>query len=89
MACAIFREGEVASQTDINQTSFHTCVAVALVPKADASMTDLLGKVSEKSAKPVAKVHELKSVSTPSDLDIALRMEHIRFIVAWTLVKLQ
>ena len=47
LACAIFQEGDVASQEDINQAAFHTCVALALLPKAEPFMIDLLGAVAE------------------------------------------
>ena len=83
LACAIFQEGDVASQEDINQAAFHTCVALALLPKAEPFMIDLLGAVAEKSAKPVPQQHEIASVSTSSHLSSTLAMQQIKFIVTW------
>ena len=83
LASAIFQEGEAASQEDMNLAAFHISVAIALLPKAEPSMTDLLGAVAEKSAKPVFRQPELMSVSTSSGLSSALTMEQIKFIVTW------
>ena len=83
LACAIFQEGEVANQEAINQAAFHTCVALALLPKAEPSMIDLLGAVAAKSAKPVPQQHEIASVSTSSHLSSTLAMQQIKFIVTW------
>ena len=80
LASALFQEGKVANQQDVEHAAHHVCIAIALSQATEASMTGLLDSVASSSAKPVATAKEVVAVSNVYELERALNQGGFKFI---------
>lgn len=80
LASALFQEGKVENQQDVEQASHHICIAIALSEPTEPSMTRLLDEIASSCAKPVATAKEVLAVSSVFELERALQQGGFKFI---------